>query len=64
MSRPVSERSQILEKGAQTDSRWGYFWTELGYTMGPQFDAMTLSAAAQAEFTAVERILARALPPQ
>lgn len=41
---------------------WGYFWAELGYSFGPHFDQMTLLQAAQAEFNAVERILARALP--
>lgn len=43
---------------------WGYFWAELGYVFGHGFDQMTLSQAAQAEFTAVERILARALTCQ
>lgn len=39
---------------------WGYFWAEVGYILGPQFDDMTLAQAAHMEFSAVERILTRA----
>ncbi len=65
MSRPFRERHDQQEKSRDTDMYWGYFWAELGYELfiGPQFDYMTLAQAANAEFSAVERILARALPP-
>ncbi|KID95924.1 RNA recognition, RNP-1, partial [Metarhizium majus ARSEF 297] len=61
---PHVERTILLEKSEETDMYWGYFWAEVGYMFGPAFDQMTLSQAAHAEFTAVERILARALTPQ
>lgn len=57
-----SSRTALQEKGQQTDMHWGYFWAELGYSFGPQFDQMTLAQVAHAEFSAVERILSRALP--
>lgn len=64
MTRPVRERNDLQDKAGDTDMHWGYFWVELGYEhwMGPGFDAMTLAHAANAEFSAVERILSRALP--
>lgn len=64
MNRPVRERHDQQEKARDTDMYWGYFWAETGYeqTMGPVFDAMTLAQAANVEFSAIERILARALP--
>ncbi|KAG8412601.1 hypothetical protein J3458_014311 [Metarhizium acridum] len=64
VARPHVERTILLEKAQETDMYWGYFWAEVGYMFGPAFDQMTLSQAAHAEFTAVERILARALTPQ
>ncbi|KAM4061229.1 RNA recognition, RNP-1 [Hirsutella rhossiliensis] len=57
-----SSRTDLQEKGQQTDMHWGYFWAELGHSFGPQFDQMTLAQVAHAEFSAVERILSRALP--
>ncbi|KAG6028453.1 hypothetical protein E4U41_000670 [Claviceps citrina] len=62
LTRQHSERTILQEKSMETDMYWGYFWAELGYSFGPVFDHMTLSQAAEAEFSAVERILARALP--
>lgn len=62
VNRQHSERTILQEKSMETDMYWGYFWAELGYSFGPAFDQMTLSQAAHAEFSAVERILARALP--
>ncbi|KID82497.1 RNA recognition, RNP-1 [Metarhizium guizhouense ARSEF 977] len=64
VARPHVGRTILLEKSEETDMYWGYFWAEVGYMFGPAFDQMTLSQAAHAEFTAVERILARALTPQ
>ncbi|KAG5925887.1 hypothetical protein E4U42_003842 [Claviceps africana] len=58
---PHSERTILQEKGNETDIYWGYFWAEVGYSFGTAFDQMTLAQAAHAEFSAVERILARAL---
>lgn len=57
---PLRERAELQERAEQTDMYWGYFWSEVGYIMGPQFDDMTLAQAAQMEFSAVERILTRA----
>ncbi|KAG6016766.1 hypothetical protein E4U43_003132 [Claviceps pusilla] len=62
LTRPHFERTVMQERSRETDMYWGYFWAELGYTFGPAFDHMTLSEAAYAEFSAIERILARALP--
>ncbi|KAG6295498.1 hypothetical protein E4U45_006046 [Claviceps purpurea] len=62
LTRQHSERTILQERSLETDMYWGYFWAELGYSFGPAFDHMTLSQAAHAEFSAVERILARALP--
>ncbi|OAQ60636.1 RNA recognition, RNP-1 [Pochonia chlamydosporia 170] len=64
LTRHHANRTVLQEKSQETDMYWGYFWAELGYMFGPAFDQMTLSQAAQAEFTAVERILARALASQ
>lgn len=64
LTRHHADRTVLQEKSQETDMYWGYFWAELGYMFGPAFDQMTLSQAAQAEFTAVERILARALASQ
>ncbi|GJN72181.1 hypothetical protein PLICBS_006253 [Purpureocillium lilacinum] len=62
LTRPHAVRRELQEKGEQTDMYWGYFWAELGHSFGPQFDRMTLAEVAHAEFSAVERILSRALP--
>ncbi|PHH79671.1 hypothetical protein CDD82_2229 [Ophiocordyceps australis] len=62
LCRPHAARTELQEKGEQTDMTWGYFWAELGHNFGPQFDQMTLAKVAQIEFSAVERILSRALP--
>ncbi|RDA86414.1 hypothetical protein CP532_6491, partial [Ophiocordyceps camponoti-leonardi (nom. inval.)] len=62
VSRPHVVRTELQELGQQTDLYWGYFWAELGYGFGPYFDQMTLAQVAIAEFSAVERILSRALP--
>ncbi|RCI13026.1 hypothetical protein L249_0202 [Ophiocordyceps polyrhachis-furcata BCC 54312] len=62
VSRPHVVRTEMQELGQQTDLYWGYFWAELGYGFGPHFDHMTLAQVAVAEFSAVERILSRALP--
>lgn len=60
MIRPFTERTKFQELA--TDPYWGFFWVELNYPVGPQFDDMTLAQAANVEFSAMERILARALP--
>lgn len=44
-----------------TDMYWGYFWAEIGYSIGPQHDKMSLAEAAYKEFGAIQRILKRAL---
>lgn len=58
---PFRERAELQERANQTDMYWGYFWAEVGYGLGPQFDDMSLAQAAHMEFSAVERILTRAL---
>ncbi|KAG5940257.1 hypothetical protein E4U53_007623 [Claviceps sorghi] len=58
---PHSKRTILEEKSTDTDMYWGYFWAEVNYSFGPAFDHMTLSQAAHAEFSAIERILVRAL---
>ncbi|KAF7544436.1 hypothetical protein G7Z17_g9954 [Cylindrodendrum hubeiense] len=62
LARPLSERTVLQERAKDADMYWGYFWAEVGYTQGPQFDKMTLAQCAHAELSAVERILSRALP--
>ncbi|KAF4978839.1 hypothetical protein FZEAL_4841 [Fusarium zealandicum] len=59
--RPISERTAIQETLKDTDDYWGYFYHEVAYAQGPQFDTMTLGQCAYAEFSAIERVLARAL---
>jgi hypothetical protein len=61
-SRPISERNDLEDRARGYDTHWGFYWAELGYTMGPHFDQMTLAEAAEKEMSAIERILARALP--
>ncbi|VUC20469.1 unnamed protein product [Clonostachys rosea] len=61
MSRPLQDRSDIQDRSRDTDPYWGHFWAELGHVMGPTFDSLTISQVAHMEFSAVERILSRAL---
>lgn len=60
LSLPLRERAELQHQAEQTDMYWGYFWAEVGYVMGPQFDDLTLAEAAKLEFAAIERILNRA----
>ncbi|KAL2209326.1 hypothetical protein CC79DRAFT_1367515 [Sarocladium strictum] len=60
MARPFTERTKFHE--LSTDTHWGFFWVELNYPFGQQFDDMTMAEAANMEFSALEKILARALP--
>ncbi|KAM0415730.1 hypothetical protein ACHAPT_013315 [Fusarium lateritium] len=59
--RPITERTAIQETIKDTDEYWGYFFQEVGYTQGPHFDFTTLKQCAILEFTAIERLLTRAL---
>ncbi|KAM6524105.1 hypothetical protein FSOLCH5_004709 [Fusarium solani] len=59
--RPISERTAIQETLKETDEYWGYFFQEVGYAQGPEFDIMTLKQCAFMEFSAIERLLTRAL---
>ncbi|RSL94949.1 hypothetical protein CEP52_012340 [Fusarium oligoseptatum] len=59
--RPISERTAIQEILKETDDYWGYFFQEVGYAQGPSFDFMTLKQCAIMEFSAIERLLTRAL---
>lgn len=60
LSFPLRERVELQQRAEQTDMYWGYFWSEVGYVMGPQFDELPLAEAAKLEFAAIERILNRA----
>jgi hypothetical protein len=59
--RPIHERTSIQETLKDTDDYWGYFYHEVGYVQGPQFDEMSLGQCAYLELSAIERILGRAL---
>ncbi|PNP59272.1 hypothetical protein FNYG_14968 [Fusarium nygamai] len=59
--RPIHERTVIQETLKETDEYWGYFFNEVNYIQGPQFDQMTLGQCAYLELSAIERILGRAL---
>ncbi|KAF4987588.1 hypothetical protein FDECE_15378 [Fusarium decemcellulare] len=59
--RPIHERIALQETLKGTDDYWGYFFREVNYIQGPQFDTMTLGHCSRAEFTALERIITRAL---
>uniref|UniRef100_A0A8H7K220 RRM domain-containing protein n=1 Tax=Bionectria ochroleuca TaxID=29856 RepID=A0A8H7K220_BIOOC len=61
MSRPLQDRNDIQERTRDTDPYWGHFWAELGHVMGPAFDSLTIAQVAHMEFSAVERVLSRAL---
>ncbi|KAH6607231.1 hypothetical protein Trco_003544, partial [Trichoderma cornu-damae] len=58
---PLTDRSMLQKRAEHTDMYWGFFWAEVGYSLGPEFDETTLAQAAHLEISAVERILARAL---
>ncbi|KAF4455308.1 hypothetical protein F53441_2322 [Fusarium austroafricanum] len=59
--RPIHERTAIQETLKETDDYWGYFYHEVNYIQGPQFDEMSLGQCAYLELSAIERILGRAL---
>ncbi|KAH6973419.1 hypothetical protein BKA56DRAFT_690540 [Ilyonectria sp. MPI-CAGE-AT-0026] len=59
---PLSDRTLLHEQAEHTDMYWGYFWDEVAYVQGPEFDNLTLAQCAHAELSAVEKILSRALP--
>ncbi|GKU04072.1 hypothetical protein FLAG1_06586 [Fusarium langsethiae] len=59
--RPIHERTSIQETLKDTDDYWGYFYHEVNYVQGPQFDEMSLGRCAYLELSAIERILGRAL---
>ncbi|KAL4721893.1 hypothetical protein ACLX1H_011085 [Fusarium chlamydosporum] len=59
--RPIHERTSIQETLKATDDYWGYFYHEVNYIQGPQFDEMSLGQCAYLELSAIERILGRAL---
>ncbi|KAK7398620.1 hypothetical protein QQX98_012005 [Neonectria punicea] len=61
LARPLTNRTVLQEKAEKTDMYWGYFWAEVNYVQGPQFDHMTLAHCAHKELSAIERILSRAL---
>ncbi len=58
---PISEKQRIQQLGSNTSGYWGYFWHELAYPVGPEFDGMTLAEAARRELDTVDAILCRAV---
>jgi hypothetical protein len=59
-SLPLNSRATVARHGNDTDPYFGFFWWELQYPRGAEFDNMTLAAAALQEYTVIERILTRA----
>ncbi|KAK9777296.1 hypothetical protein SCAR479_06025 [Seiridium cardinale] len=58
---PIHERQRLANLHSTTDQYFGYFWREVNYPQGPIFDNMTLREAAVREWTAMERVIRRAL---
>lgn len=61
---PPMLRRQIRAKGKETDPYWGYFWAVVGFPEGVAFETLSLQDAANMELSAIDDILARALPGQ
>lgn len=57
----VAMKVTLKKMQGVTSDYWGYFWHEVGYYGVPQFDKLTLHMAATMEWSAIDRILRRAL---
>ncbi|KAK8073922.1 hypothetical protein PG994_004821 [Apiospora phragmitis] len=60
-SQDLGVKLQLTKMHAHTNSYWGYFWQEVGYSTIKDFDELTLQEAAEMEWSAIDRILRRAL---
>ncbi|KXJ89418.1 hypothetical protein Micbo1qcDRAFT_206363 [Microdochium bolleyi] len=74
---PAEDNRRLVSKGATTTDYWGYFWLEVSFpraaedsshhgpaqTGASTFDRLTLAEAARLEWSAIDRILRRALLP-
>lgn len=60
----MGERLGIQKMAEHTNGYWGYFWRELNYPVGPDFDNMTLAEAARRELNTIDAILQRAVVRQ
>ncbi|KAI1865196.1 hypothetical protein JX265_008243 [Neoarthrinium moseri] len=58
---PIHQKARLAALAGETDGYWGYFWYELNYPEGHDFDDLTLAQAAEIEWTTMDRILRRAL---
>ena len=58
---PMAEKQDIQRLAAETDGYWGYFWRELKFPAGPDFDNMTIAQAAAKEINTIDAILRRAI---
>lgn len=58
---PMGERQGIQKMAESTNGYWGYFWREINYPKGPEFDNMTLAEAARRELNTIDAILQRAV---
>ena len=54
----MAERQRIL-RTTDPNEYWGYFWHELNYPVGPEFDDMTIAEAATHEINTIDAILRR-----
>lgn len=57
----MGQRQKLQKMAERTDGYWGYFWREVKYRKGPEFDNMTLSEAAERELNTIDAILQRAV---
>ncbi|KAH9905326.1 hypothetical protein F4778DRAFT_779668 [Xylariomycetidae sp. FL2044] len=55
------QKQRFQSKMSQTSDYWGYFWKELDYPVGPDFDTMTLAQAYEKELGTIEKIIKRAM---
>lgn len=57
----MKRRRELQAQMDQTSDYWGYFWAELAYPKGKDFDSMPISQATEREWVAIEKILRRAI---
>lgn len=57
----IQAKAELAKLASDTDGYWGYFWREVGYSIGPEFDRLSLAEAANKEWAAMDHILRRAL---
>lgn len=57
----ISQRMPLQKLLKGIDAYWGYFWAEVNFPVGPDFDNMTLEECNNREWQAIEKILTRAI---